>query len=118
MLILFDHGTPRGLARYLPDHTVTAAKELGWERLSNGQLIQAAEEADFALFLTTDQRIQYQQNLADRRIAIVVLTGTSKWSQVRLNIARIASAVSGSRPGAYIEVFTPFKPRKAFIPRP
>jgi hypothetical protein len=112
MLILFDHGTPRGLARELSEHSVTAAREMGWERLSNGKLLSAAEDAGFDLFLTTDQRIRYQQNLVGRKIAILVLGGSSKWTQVRLNVTRIAEAVNTSRPGTYVELFIPFKPRK------
>jgi hypothetical protein len=70
MLILFDHGTPRGLARALRDHTIFTAKAKGWERLNNGDLLTAAETAGIDLLLTTDQRIRYQQNLANRKIAI------------------------------------------------
>jgi len=34
MLVLFDNGTPRTLARYLIDrHTVTEARARGWEEL-------------------------------------------------------------------------------------
>jgi hypothetical protein len=47
MLILFDHGTPRSIARWLHDHTVVEAIERGWDRLSNGALLKAAEEAGF-----------------------------------------------------------------------
>lgn len=111
MNILFDHGTPRGLIRELPGHTVTTAKARGWERCSNGDLLRAAEDSGFEVFLTTDQRIRYQQNLVGRKIALVVLTGTTKWSQVRLNIARIAGAVDAAKEGTYEEVFIPFKPR-------
>jgi hypothetical protein len=53
MLILFDHGTPLGLARELPGHTFTTAKAMGWEQLNNGDLLQAAEQAAFHLLLTT-----------------------------------------------------------------
>jgi hypothetical protein len=60
------------------------------------------------LLLTTDKRIRYQQNLADRRIAIVVL-GRSKWSMVRLHIERIAAAVNAARPGSHAEVDIPFE---------
>jgi hypothetical protein len=109
MLILFDHGTPRGLARELSGHTVTPAKAMGWEQLNNGDLLQAAEEAAFDLFLTTDQRIRYQQNLTGRKIAILVLSGTTKWSRVRLHCERIAAAVNAAKPGGYAEVFIPFK---------
>jgi len=109
MLILFDHGTPRGLARALPGHTVTEAKARGWDRLNNGDLLKVAEEAGFELLLTTDQRIRYQQNLTGRKIAIVVLGGSTKWSRVRLHFERIAAAVNAAEPGWYTEVDVPFR---------
>lgn len=68
MRILFDHGAPRGLAAELFGHTVTPAKAMGWERLSNGDLLSAAEEANFELLLTTDSNLRYQQNLTARKI--------------------------------------------------
>ena len=70
MLILFDHGTPRGLIRALPEHTVITAQSKGWDRLSNGALLNAAEEAGIDLLLSTDQGIRYQQNLSSRKIAL------------------------------------------------
>lgn len=70
MLILFDHGTPAPLASFLPEHTVRKAKDLGWDTLTNGELLKAAEEAGFEILLTTDKNIRYQQNLAGRKIAI------------------------------------------------
>lgn len=51
MLILFDHGTPAPLRLILKDHTVRKAKDLGWDTLSNGELLKAAEEAAFDRFL-------------------------------------------------------------------
>jgi hypothetical protein len=108
MLILFDQGTPRGLARALPGHRVTTALARGWNRLTNGVLLKVAEEAEVDLLLTTDRRIQYQQNLTNRKIAIVVLTGTAKWSRVRLHLDRIAAAVNLAAPGSYAEVEIPF----------
>ena len=77
MFILFDHGTPKGLARALSEHTVHTAQSKGWDALTNGELLDAAESAGFELLLTTDRRIRYQQNLRVRRIALVVLTGRS-----------------------------------------
>lgn len=73
MVILFDHGTPRGIARALENHTVKLAKEEGWDRLSNGDLLTAAENAGFDVLLTTDQGIEHQQNLINRKIAVVIL---------------------------------------------
>jgi hypothetical protein len=108
MRILFDHGTPRGIARTLADHTVITAYAQGWDRLNNGALLRAAEDAAIDVILTTDQRIRYQQNLANRQIAIVVLTGTTRWTRVRLHLDRIAVAVNAATPGSDTEVAIPF----------
>jgi len=69
MLIFFDHGTPAPLRPFLKDHTVKKTKDLGWDALSNGELLRAAEEATFEVFLTTDKDIRYQQNLTERVIS-------------------------------------------------
>lgn len=108
MLILFDNGTPRGLARFLSGHSVEEARSRGWEELSNGELIEAAEHAGFDLMLTTDKNIRYQQNLAGRRIALVVLQH-SQWPMVKLVATKIAAAVESAKPGTYTEVEVPFK---------
>jgi hypothetical protein len=108
MRILFDHGTPRGIARALSGHTVITAYAQGWDRLTNGALLDAAEQAAVDVLLTTDQRIRYQQNLTGRRIALVVLTGTTKWTRVRLYLDRIAAAVNAAAPSSYTEIAIPF----------
>lgn len=66
MRVLFDHGTPAPLLSFLRGHTVRKTQELGWDTLNNGELLNAAEEAAFEVFLTTDKNIRYQQNLAER----------------------------------------------------
>jgi len=109
MLILFDHGAPRGVSRVLRTHTVVTEKARGWERLSNGGLLTAAEEAAFDLSFTTDNNLAYQQNLTVRKIAIVVLTGTTKWSRVRLHLERIAATINAATAGSYAEVPIPFE---------
>src|SRR5580658_4799249 len=108
MRILFDHGTPSGIAASLSDHDITEAIERGWDRVSNGELLRAAEAAGFDVLLTTDKRIRYQQNLAGRKIAIVVL-GNSTWRVVRLHLDRIAQIVDAVEPGSYGEVFIPYR---------
>ncbi len=82
MLIPFDHGKPAPLRSFLKDHTVKKTKDLGWDTLSNGELLRAAEETHFEILVTTDKNIRYQQNLAEHTIAIVVL-GNSRWPVVQ-----------------------------------
>jgi len=108
MKVLFDNGTPKPIARGLTGHEVTYARQVGWHELENGQLIQYAEAAGYDVLLSTDKNIRYQQNLKDRKIALVVL-GNSQWPVVRLHLDRIAAAVNASTAGSYTEVVIPFK---------
>ena len=64
MRVLFDNSTPRGIARSLHRHEVTEARAHGWDRLENGELLYAAEQAGYDVLVTPDQNIRYQQNLA------------------------------------------------------
>ena len=106
MLVLFDHGTPRDIARSLEGHTVKEARAQGWDTLSNGELLTAAEEAGFDVLLTTDKNLRYQQNLTGRKIAIVVL-GKGRWRLIEPMLAEVAAAVNMATPGSFTLVEIP-----------
>lgn len=103
MKVLLDHGTPVPLRRALPGHDVSTAYELGWSTLLNGELLAAAEAAGFAAIVTTDKNIRHQQNLAGRRLGVLVLP-TTDWSQIRRNAARVAEALDGLNAGTLVEL--------------
>lgn len=105
MRILFDNGTPRGVASGLPGHTVEEARSHRWDTLRNGELLDAAEAAGFDVLLTTDRNIRYQQNLTSRKIAIVL--GRGRWRLVKNRLPEIAAAVAASTPGSFAEVPIP-----------
>jgi hypothetical protein len=102
MRIVFDQGTPAPLRRALAGHTVATAFELGWSDLANGDLLRQAE-AQFELLITTDQNLHYQQSLAGRRIAILVLPTTS-WPEISQHEAEVLTAVNTIQPGEYREL--------------
>jgi hypothetical protein len=79
MQVLFDQGTPVPLRRYLAPHAVATVFEKGWSTLQNGELLTVAEREGFEVLVTTDQNLKHQQNLQERRLAIIVLM-TTKWS--------------------------------------
>lgn len=106
MLILFDQATPVGIRKFLKEHTAQTCFERGGDRLENGGLLEAAEDAGFDAFLTPDKSIRYQQNLTTRTIAIIVL-GNQRWPVVRRYVDRVVEAVKAAKPGSYIEVEIP-----------
>ena len=107
MRVLFDQATPVPIRPYLTGHTVSTAFQRGWDKLKNGELLAAAEQAGFDLFLTTDKNMRYQQNLAARTIAIVVLD-QQQWPHVRPHIQRVVDAINAATPGSFVEVDIPY----------
>lgn len=106
MHVLFDNGTPRGVAAALSGHIVEEARARGWDTLRNGELLDAAEAAGFDVFVTTDRDIRYQQNLTGRRIAVVVL-GRGRWRLIRGKLPEIATAIVTAVAGSFTEVEIP-----------
>jgi hypothetical protein len=106
MRVLFDQATPVPIRPFLTGHTVGTAAHEGWDRLRNGELLDAAEVAGFDVLLTTDKNMRYQQNLAGRKIAIIVL-GKQQWPELRLHVQLVVAAVNAAAPGAYVEVDIP-----------
>jgi hypothetical protein len=103
MKILFDQGTPVPMRRHLLRHDVATAAEMDWSQLTNGELLAAATEAGFEVLVTTDQNLRYQQNLKDRKIAVVVLM-TASWPRMSKQADKVAAAIEGAGSGGYIEV--------------
>jgi predicted nuclease of predicted toxin-antitoxin system len=102
MRVLFDQGTPAPLRFFLTGHEVITAHELGWSDLKNGELLSAAE-ANFDVFITTDQNLRYQQNLSGRNLAILVLPTTS-WPKLQGVTEIILSVLNKIQPGEYREL--------------
>jgi hypothetical protein len=100
--ILFDQGTPAPLREHLPGHSVETAYEKGWSALRNGELLAKAE-AEFDVLITTDRNLRHQQNLAERRIAILVLPTTS-WPRLQSITREVATTIASLKPGQYLEV--------------
>src|SRR4051812_29897733 len=102
MRILFDQGTPLPLRRFLVGHQIKTTFRIGWSKLKNGDLISAAE-AEFDLIITTDKNWKYQQRIAGRRIAIVVLP-SANWPVLEAGTDEFIPKITAAKPGDYIEL--------------
>ena len=90
------------LRQLLSGHSVSTAYEMGWSELANGDLLDAAE-ADFDALATTDQNLRYQQDLAGRRLAIIVLPTTS-WPRILAHEEQVVAAINALRPAEIVEL--------------
>ncbi len=103
MKVLFDHNLPHKLRTVLGTlcrHEIVTASHMGWRKLQNGELLRAAEENGFDVFVTGDQTIVYEQNLAGRSLAILALTANN-WPIIKNYIAQILLAIDTARPGSF-----------------
>jgi hypothetical protein len=78
---------------------------MGWDAITNGDLIRLAE-SEFDVFVTSDQNIRYQQNLAGRRIAILELS-TNDLRRILAASVEITAAIDGIQSGDYLRVEVP-----------
>jgi hypothetical protein len=108
MRILLDHNTPAPLRYWLIGHQVETVYERGWAELTNGDLLRMADEAGFDVMITTDQGIRYQQSLARRRLALVVIN-TNNWPRIRKSTSVVVDAISEIPPGSFVEIEIPLQ---------
>ena len=71
--------------------------------MSNGDLLDIAESESYELLITTDRNMRHQQNLAGRRLAVIVLL-SGAWHYARSRIEEIRAAVGEAQPGELREV--------------
>lgn len=105
MRILLDNCVPRRLAPHLAtEHEVVHCQELGWDELSNGKLLTAAQ-AEFDVMLTTDSGIPYQQHLPKYDIGLIVVKARfNRTEDILPLLPNILEAIQTIQPGQYVFV--------------
>jgi hypothetical protein len=82
---------------------------MGRAGVTNGKLIEAAEQTDFDALETGDKNPTRQNNLTGRRLAILELA-TTHWPTIRANPEPLQAAIDRSREGSYAFVAYPRLP--------
>jgi predicted nuclease of predicted toxin-antitoxin system len=101
--ILLDENLPHKLRECLTEYEVVTAVYAGFGGFKNGALLKAAEYAGFDVLVSGDLSLEYQQNLKERKIAIVSLSANN-WQIVRNNVPAISAAIRTSTPGSFTRV--------------
>jgi hypothetical protein len=103
MRILLDECVPRPLRRELPDHEVRTVVEMGWAGKRNGELLRLLTAEHFAVFLTTDQNLQYQQNFHGLQVAMVLIAPTNRLDDLVSLMPTVHTVLRTMQPGAFVE---------------
>lgn len=78
---------------------MNVTRHSSWGGIKNGELLRLAED-EFSMFITADQNLRYQQNLAGRTIAILELS-TNKLRRIEAAADLICAAIAGMKPGEF-----------------
>ena len=100
--IILDENVPQALKQMLWGHRVTTVQEKGWGGIQNGELL-AFLDGYFDVFITADKNLRYQQNLSQRKIAIIELPFNSR-RQVMPLAQKILRAVEKVKNNDYIGI--------------
>ena len=100
--VILDENLPVSLRHHLTDCDVVKVQYQGWAGIQNGDLI-ALVDGLFDVLLTADQNLRYQQNLENRRIAIIELPFIRR-KFIPLWVERIKSAIVSAQRGNYVEI--------------
>ena len=100
MRLLLDECVPRKFKDALAGHEVSTAREMGWSGKRNGELLTLMRDGRFEAFITVDQNVEFQQNVRDSGIAVIVLVARTNRLKELLPLARtVLEKLSTIRPG-------------------
>jgi len=107
MRILLDECLPRKLKRSIVGHDVATVQEHGWSSKKNGELLRLMD-GTIDVFLTSDQNLRYQQNLAAIGFSIIVLVvPDNRVPTLQPLMPEVQSLLDTIRPGTVVEVLPP-----------
>jgi|SRR5260221_13867400 predicted nuclease of predicted toxin-antitoxin system len=99
MRVLLDECVPRGLRQQLPGHEVKTVAETGWAGAKNGELLRLAAQ-QFDVLLTVDRNFEYQQNLVNAPIAVIVMhVASNDIVALERLMPRVLAAIPGAKRG-------------------
>lgn len=105
MRVLLDECVPRKLKNHLLGHECATVPDAGLAGKKNGELLSLAEQAGFDVFLTVDHGIEYEQNLAQRKIAVVVIYAkSSRLNDLIVHMPATLNALASIASGQLIKV--------------
>jgi hypothetical protein len=109
MRILLDQGTPLPLRYSIAGHTIRTVHEQGWSNLTDYELLEAAHNGGFEVFITPDRNLSSHHDPGQHDVAVLILS-KSRWKLIRLVLGDIEAALEQAKPGAYTVIEVPDAP--------
>jgi hypothetical protein len=98
--VLLDENLDHALRKLLGQHEVVTIAYMGWAGLKNGELLRTAEDNGIDVLLTGDGTLSYEQNLTERRLAVVALSAI-QLPIIKKHLPKIIAAIDDAAPGSF-----------------
>lgn len=97
MRVLLDESTPRRLAGSFPGgFEIRTVQQMGWSGCGNGELLRRAADRGFRAIVTVDQGFEYQQNIANLPVPVVIMIARrTRLQELRPLVAEVTAVLSG-----------------------
>lgn len=77
MRLLLDENLPHQLRHGLPGHDCYTVAFMSWGGIENGELLARAASTGFDALLAKDAGVQYEQNLTNLPLSVLILDGSN-----------------------------------------
>ncbi len=97
--VLLDACIPRPLRRDLNEFNIDTAQQAGLDQMPDGEMLDAID-GRYDVLVTRDRNLTYQQRIAGRRIAIVVLRSLDQSpAAFKALVPALKAAIATALPG-------------------
>ena len=97
MRILLDESLPHRLKVHFKEHHVQTVPEAGWQGRKNGELLSLME-GKFDVFITSDQNLQYQLNLRNTKVSVIILAApTNRYENLKNLVPKLLTYLQSSQ---------------------
>ena len=102
MKVIIDECVPSIVKLGLPERQIKTVQEMGWAGVKNGELLKLVAQ-EFEIFITSDKNLQYQQNLANFGIAVILLP-SNQVPVIEGLLPSLDHALTNIRPNEFVEL--------------
>ena len=104
MRILIDECLDWRLCRALIDHECSSVQKEGWSGLTNGNLLEHAQQ-QFDVLLTGDRNLSFQQKVEGFDIGVIVLeAGSTRLSDTLQLMLQVLTSLETIRVGEVVRI--------------
>jgi Domain of unknown function (DUF5615) len=105
-ILLLDENIPKPLKNELTAYQVYTINDLGWNGISDTEMLQKAVNQKFDILITADKNLEYQHKISNFSIALIVLyPKLLKWDFIIPLLPNMLAAIDTAETGNVYRIY-------------